>query len=81
MIVILCNSFDDVKDGYNIFLDYLENIDPWSIKRELKASYCVETDDDLRYVFIDYRFKNLFKTFGTPDFIDLDEFLEGLFYY
>ena len=47
MIVILCDSFDDAKEAFEIFLDYL-NWECYVIKQNFKACYCVETDDDLR---------------------------------
>ena len=76
MIVILCDSFDDAKEVFEIFLEYL-NRECYVIKQNFKACYCVETDDDLRYIFIDYRMRNIFKDM-TPDFLDVEEFFEGL---
>lgn len=78
MIVILCNSFEDAKDAYDCFVTFLENYEPFSIKRTFNASYCVETDDDLRYIFVDYRFEKLFQQFDTPDYVDMEEFFEGI---
>lgn len=78
MILILCNSFEDVQDGYDAFVQFLEDNEPWSIRKTYNSSYCVETDDDLRYIFIDYRMKNLFFNFDKPDVIELEEFFEGI---
>lgn len=78
MIVILCNSFDEAKAGFSRFMDFLETYEPLSISTVFEYSYCVETDDDLRYIFVDYRFKPLFHTFDRPDEVDLDEFFEGI---
>lgn len=77
MIVVLCNSFWDVKDAYDCFVTFLEENEPWSIVETYDAAYCVETDDDLRFIFVDYRMQNLFKDM-TPDYIDMVEFFEGL---
>lgn len=74
MIVILCDSFEDAKEGFDLFMDFLISYEPLSIKQVFHSSYCVETDDDLRYIFVDYRFKNLFSNICRPDFISMDEF-------
>lgn len=78
MIVILCNSFDEAKDGFSRFMDFLETYEPFSISKVFEYSYCVETDDDLRYIFVDRRFKSLFHGFCKPDEVDMEEFFEGL---
>lgn len=81
MIVILCNSFDEAKDGFARFMDFLEAYEPLSISKVFEYSYCVETDDNLRYIFVDYRFKPLFHRFCRSDEIDMEEFFEGLVEY
>lgn len=78
MIVVLCNSFEEAQESFYIFLDFLETYEPSSISKVFKPAYCVETDDDLRYIFVDYRFRNLFHSFCTPDIIEKDEFFEGI---
>lgn len=79
MIVILCNSFQDVQDSFDIFMNFLESYEPFSIQKVFEYSYCVETDDDLRYIFVDYRFKNLASTFDDViDYVDSDKFFEGI---
>lgn len=75
MILVLCNSFEEAQDGYDVFVQFLEENEPWSIRNAWNCSYCVETDDDLRYIFIDRRMKNIFYAFDRPDEIDLDVFL------
>lgn len=44
MIAILCNSFDEAKDGFARFMDFLEAYEPLSISKVFEYSYCVETD-------------------------------------
>lgn len=77
MIVILCNSFEEAIHCFYIFLEFLEETSVWNsqIKRVFDAAYCIETDDDLKYVFVDYRFEKLF---DKADCIDVDEFFEGI---
>lgn len=79
MIVVLCNSFQEVEDGFSMFMDFLETYEPFSILKVFEYSYCVETDDNLRYIFVDYRFKSLASKFDDMiDYVELDEFLEGI---
>lgn len=78
MVVVLCDSFDDAKDGFDSFMDFLENYEPFSILKVFEYSYCVETDDNLRYIFVDRRFKPLFHTFDRPDEVELDEFFDDI---
>lgn len=75
MIVVLCNSFEEAQFSYDIFVEFLYENHPWNIKHCYDAAYCVEADDDLKYVFVDYRFEHLF---DRSDVIDVDEFFEGI---
>lgn len=77
MIVILCDSFTDAQEAYDIFVNYLEEMIPFCIRRTYKHCCCVETDDDLRYIFIDHRFVKIFRSI-TPDILDIDEFFDGI---
>lgn len=77
MIVILCDSFEDARNCFAAFMDFLETFEALSISKVFEYSYCVETDDDLRYIFVDYRFKPLFREISL-DYIDSDEFFEGI---
>lgn len=77
MIVVLCNSFREAQDAFADFMDFLEKNEPLSITNVFEYSYCVEIDH-LRYIFVDYRFGNMFKKFDRQDCVDKDEFFEGL---
>lgn len=77
MIIVLCDSFQTAQNAYNYFVTFLEKNEPFSIKKTYNAAYCIETDDDLRYVFVDHRMRNIFRDM-TPDYIDMVEFFEGL---
>lgn len=78
MIVVLCDSFKDAQDAYDIYVSVLEECEPYSIKQTYNAAYCVETDDDLRYIFIDRRLKMLFRKFDRPDEIDVTDFFDNV---
>lgn len=75
MIVILCDTWQEAIDGFDIFMQFLEEQIPWSIKRVWEACYCVETDDDLKYLFTHYKMSNVF---DTLDLVNYDKFVEGL---
>ena len=76
MIVILCDTFDDAIDSFDIFVSYLEEHDPWCIRKVYEPSYCVETNDDLRYIFVDFRMVKYFHF--TDDIYGVDEFFDRL---
>lgn len=79
MIVILCNSFEEAQNDFQFFLNYLNYCDPYSVSRVFRHSYCVETDGNLRYIFVDYRFKNLAWEFDDEiDYIGSDEFFDDI---
>lgn len=80
MIVILCESWKAACKAYSLFLNFLEDNEPWSIKTIYNHTNCVETDDDLRYIFVDYRMQNVFNDL-RPDIIYAQDFFEGISYY
>ncbi len=78
MIVVLCNSFEEAVDAFHYWLNtvlaqegaiFVENI--W------ENGLCFETDDDVRYIFIDYHYADNFSA-KDCDFIDEDRFFEGI---
>lgn len=79
MIVVLCNSFKKAQNDFDSFMEFLNTFEPFSISKVFKYSYCVETDDNLRYIFVDYRFKSVASKFDDViDYVDSDEFFEGI---
>lgn len=77
MVVILCDSDRDAKNAFLEYLDILEYYDCTLIKNVYYSSYCIDTDEDLRYVFIYWRFRDLFKD-SDPDYIWQGDFFENL---
>lgn len=77
MIVILCSSFYRAVEAYQEFLDFIEWFDPYLIKKNYPHSYCIETEEDLRYIFVDYRMEDLFIKMKA-DIIDDDEFFQDM---
>lgn len=74
MIVVLCPTFKDaMRSFYRYVYDLRDYMGEWSIKRLFLSEYCVETDDDLRYIFIDKRYEKEFKNMRA-DFITMDKF-------
>lgn len=78
LIVVLCNSFDDAEESFAKFMDFLETYEHLSIFKVFEYSYCVETDDNIKYIFVDYRFENLFIAFENVDILYSDEFFDGI---
>lgn len=74
MIIILCPNMQDAMDAFDIFVSSLCE---WHIKRCFESSLCVETTDDIKYLFIDERFDFVFDRF-KEDIITVDEFLEDV---
>lgn len=77
MIVILCESFYDAQIAFDAFMDYIEHISPWNIYKVWEQCYCVETDENLRYIFVDYRYGDKFRHM-RPDFIGVKVFFDLL---
>lgn len=78
MIIILCDSWIDATDAFNMFCSFLERYEPFMIQLDDRNSLRVITDDDLVYIFIDYRFKDVVADERT-DVIEVDEFFEDLY--
>lgn len=77
MILILCKSYKNACKAFRLFIEFLEDNEPWSIRKLFLHENCVETDDDLRYMFIDYRFENILDKI-KPDIIDVQDFFEEI---
>lgn len=80
MIVILCETFQAAIDAFEEYLSFLYDNDPWCIKKIFEHCNCVETDEDLRYIFIDQRFKSIFEGM-RPDIIFESDFFDGIHEY
>lgn len=82
MIVVLCETFREAQDSFYEFVDSLRDSGEWQIKEVWPSEYCVETDEDLRYIFIDKGCKHIFDSlFGELylDFVDKDAFFYTLY--
>lgn len=77
MIVVLCDSDENARYDYKLFLRYLRNAEPGSIRKRYDACLCVETDSDLRYIFVDYRMGGVFRKM-TLDLVDEYSFFDAL---
>lgn len=76
MVVILCDSFYDAREAFLTFWDYVEIGLGENIVNVWEYENCLETDDNLRYIFIDYRWLSVFLGM-KPDVLDVEEFFEG----
>lgn len=77
LVVICCRTYKTACEAFKLFLEFLNDNEPWSISKIFEHENCVETDDDLRYIFIDYRFEKVFENM-KPDIIDVQEFFEEI---
>lgn len=77
MIVILCESDEKAHDKFDLFMQVLIDNECDSITRIWPECCAVETDSDLKYIFVDHRMEPLFEKMGA-DIIDEDDFLFGL---
>ena len=78
MIVILCDGYRDASDAFDIFRSFCERYEPFMLTLIDGYSLRCVSDDDLIYIFIDYRFKDVLAGEDT-DVIDVDEFFEDLY--
>lgn len=83
MIVILCKSYKTACEAFNLFLQFLDDNEPCTVRKIFESGNALETYDDLRYIFVDYRMWECFKKQSGVEFIDVGEFFEGIneFYY
>lgn len=77
LILIICPSFEESQKAFISFLDYELNFDANLILRADKFSNSIDTDDDLRYVFIPYQFEHMFDD-DMPDKVQMGDFFNDL---
>lgn len=77
MVIITCDDYEQAAGAFRYFFDILNYNDPWFIKNVFKHSLCVETDDVLRYIFVDHRYVSALEEL-KPDILDADEFFEDI---
>jgi hypothetical protein len=76
MIVILCGSFKEASKAFESFLDFLLYGDYTpEVTRVWVDSNCVETDEDLRYIFVEHGYGKVFESMNA-DLIDICDFFE-----
>lgn len=79
MIVILCDNWEDAQMGFQIFLDFLENLidfEGWGINEEIlkvfESSFGLKTNY-LTYIFTHFKMKSQFERMN-PEYVDADDF-------
>lgn len=60
LVVILCDSYYEAEQAYDIFKDWLERHESWTIQRCYDCDNGITTRDGFAYIFIDARMVNLF---------------------
>lgn len=77
MIIISCDSFEEAEIYFWYFHDILQLNVPYFIKNIFEHSLCIEMEDDLRYIFMYYRYISVLKI-ESPDVIDVEQFFEDI---
>lgn len=78
MILILCNTFQEAQQDFELFKEYLYHSAIEDIRNIYDAALCIETDDDLMYLFIDHRYYNRLRKLRA-DTIDELKFMEEIY--
>ena len=78
MIIVVCNSHQDAHDAFDIFCSFCERYEPFMLTEIDRYSLRCVAEDDLIYIFIDYRFTEVLAK-EEADIIDVDEFFEELY--
>lgn len=81
MVIVLCDSFQDAEDGYDCYVSFLENYDPWMIAETYDACNCVLTTEDIYYIFVDARVQSISKwsfDLTKHDLVDEGTFFNNL---
>lgn len=60
MVVVLCDDYRDAEEAFRAWIAFLQTPPVDEIANVDKYSLRVGTSDGQTYVFIDYRFKNVF---------------------
>lgn len=82
LVLILCKSYKTACKAFKMFVEFMEDNEPMEIRKRFEHENCIETYDDLRYIFIDSRFAPVFQNM-KPDIVTIQEFFEGInmYYY
>lgn len=60
MVVVLCDDYRDAEEAFRAWIAFLQTPPVDEIANIDKYSLRVKTSDGQTYVFVDYRFKNVF---------------------
>lgn len=77
MIAIICESFSMAKNDFWFFMTLLYQSEPWRVQRVWPNEYCVETDDDLRFIFIEKSMIPVFESLNADFIYSYDFFDDG----
>lgn len=80
-IVVLCNSYPEAEDAFLQFRSFLKSNCEWCVVRSIDSALIIETDDDLRYMFMQYQYADPLFADRIVDRIDIDRFFEDLYTY
>lgn len=76
MVVVLCDNYYDAECAFRAWVAFLQLPPADQIAGVDKYSLRVETSDGLVYIFVDYRFKNVFEKKLGIRFEPIGDFLD-----
>lgn len=77
MVVIYCQNYQQAEQDFYYFLSILQQEESWTINQVFDNQLCVETDDDLRYLFVDpYLFTKYYNNEKENDIVEAEEFFD-----
>lgn len=76
MVVVLCDDYLDAESAFRAWVTFLQTPPSDEIAEVDKYCLRVETNDGQSYVFIDYRFENVFKKKPGVVFETINTFLD-----
>lgn len=78
MVVILCDTWEEAQDAFDVFWTYVNDKEPWTIWRVYAPCLCLELDCNIRYLFTITKMVTFFEKF-TLDIVDESSFFEALY--
>lgn len=79
-VAIICDTFEDAKESFAMFHDYIMDRDPWDVVFIFAYGLCIQLNDDLRYIFITKGYEDHIWHL-QPDYISVEEFFDDVYVY
>ena len=77
LVVILCDDYYDAEEAYDIFKEWFQRHEDWTLARYYDNENGLTTNDGFAYVFIDSQLLNFF-TRLTESIVYVDQFFDEI---